>query len=158
MTQPSIPQRPPYEDVTPAVARPIAAAPVPQPAQPAYLPGRVDGTVSAPRVVPKREQVPDVSGPYWSEARIFRIAATLMFTALLVGFVIAASRACPPWLAWAPFLVGALPYGAFAALAWRKHLDDESKARERRERWAHSRLDVVSLGDAEVDPDTGRYR
>lgn len=138
-------QRPPYEDVEPAVSTrklpPVIDSP-PIEGRPSKL--------AVPAPLPPEPQ------PTWTEARILRLVATFVATLFIVGFVVAAARACPLWLAWAPFLVGALPYLAFAWMSWRKHLEDESSSRERREVWQQSRLDVLPLAD--MDADTERYR
>lgn len=143
-------QRPPYEDVEPRVnTRKMGNE----------LPAVVDAPSAPTRPVERPEPAEPLPQP-WNEARILRVASIFVATGFVIAFVVQASRALVYydafWLAWAPFLVGALPYLAYAGLALNKHLDDESKSRERRERWEHSRLDVVPLG--EIKPDAERWQ
>ena len=125
-------QQPPYEDVEPAVD--MHKAPVPRPQAPR------PGEVVSQHVVPDQPAT-------WSEARIMRLAASFVATLFIVAFVVAASRVIVWYLVWAPFLVGALPFLAFAWAAWRKHLDDESDSRRRWENWQQSRFDASAFPD-----------
>lgn len=141
-------QRPPYEDVEPRVNT----------RKRDELPAVVDAPSSQPyatRPVKRPESAEPLPQP-WNEARILRVASIFVATFFVIMFVITASRACPIELAWAPYVVGALPYLGYAGLALNAHLRDESASRERRERWEHSKLDHVPLG--EIAPDKERWQ
>jgi hypothetical protein len=148
-------QRPPYEDVFDdvdadetidldkhaTVARPMPERRrVPQP-----------GEVTAQALIPE-------PAPTWTEARIMRLGALAVGSLFLIAFVIVAARACPWYLAWLPFLVGALPYLGFFTMAWRKHLDDESQSRTRRENFEHSKFDAGFTPLADQGANVERYR
>jgi hypothetical protein len=144
-------QLPPYEDVEPRVNT----------RKTNDLPAVVDAQDTQQYAMRPAQgaQRPEPAEPLpqpWNEARILRVASIFVATGFIIMFVVMAARACPIYLAWAPFLVGALPYLGYAGLALSKHLDDESASRERRERWEHSRLDVVPLG--EIKPDAERWQ
>ena len=85
-----------------------------------------------------------------------RLGSVAIGTVFVIFFVVYASRACSPAWAWAPFMVAALPYLAFYAIALERHLSDESKSRERSENWAHSRPDVTPLRSMPANVE--RYR
>lgn len=133
-------QRPPWEDVEPVVEL----------RKPEPLP-------STPPVKRPGELIPDLPQP-WNEARIMRLGALVVATLFVVAFVIAASRACPWYLAWMPFLVGALPYLGFFTMAYQAHLKDESSSRTRRENFAQSKFDAGSTPIADQSPNQERYR
>lgn len=158
-------QRAPYEDV-PEPHEDVLDDTVdlakrePQPTRP-MRPVRQPVREPQPGAVVSRELIPaapQVSQP-WNEARIMRLAATGIATVFIILFVVTAANVLSyyAWgFMWAPFLVGAIPYVAFAALAWRRHLEDESKSRERRENFEQSRLDLTPLADMKAN--TERYR
>ena len=133
--------RPPYEEVLdepPPVVDAPGSVPMTKPVRPMHLPGR-----------PKVELIPDAPQT-WTEARIMRLGAIVVATVLVLLFIVTASRVLAYyawWLSWAPFLVGALPYLAYAAMASRKHLEDESRSRERRENVALSQFDFTPIAD-----------
>jgi hypothetical protein len=100
--------------------------------------------------------------PTWTEARIMRLGALAVGSLFLIAFVMV-TAANVPWyyawgLVWAPFLVGALPYLGFFTMAWRKHLDDESASRTRRENFEHSKFDAGFTPLADQGANVDRYR
>jgi hypothetical protein len=145
----SDPQRPPYEDVETVDETVDLAKSVPmrRPREPQ------PGEVTAQALIPE-------PAPTWTEARIMRLGALAVGSLFLIAFVVTAANvlAYYAWgLVWAPFLVGALPYLGFFTMAWRKHLDDESQSRTRRENFEHSRFDAGFTPLAEQPPNTKRW-
>jgi hypothetical protein len=131
----------------------------------------LDKRATVARPTPERRRVPQPGevtaqalipepAPTWTEARIMRLGALAVGSLFLIAFVVTAANVLSyyAWgLAWAPFLVGALPYLGFFTMAWRKHLDDESSSRTRRENFAHSRFDAQFTPLAEQKPNTERW-
>jgi hypothetical protein len=155
----SDPQRPPYEDVFDdadvdttvdldkhaTVARPM---PERRPREPQ------PGEVTARALIPE-------PAPTWTEARIMRLGALAVGSLFLIAFVVTAANVLSyyAWgLVWAPFLVGALPYLGFFTMAWQQHLKDESKSRERRENFEHSKFDAGFTPLADQGANTERYK
>lgn len=147
-------QRPPYEDVVPNVhTRKGDNLPDVVDSRPPGGFGRSAPEQTSQQFIP---DVPVIAQP-WNEARIMRLAAYAIATLFIIGFVIAAAQACPWYLAWAPFLVGALPYLVFAWKSQDAHLKDESASRTRRENFAHSKFDPTGFG-SDMGANKDRYQ
>lgn len=145
-------QRAPYEDV-------------PEPRED-VLGDTVDLAKSVPMRRPREPQPGEVTAqalipelvPTWTEARIMRLGALAVGSGFLVAFVVTAANVIVWYLVWLPFLVGALPYLGFFTMAWRKHLDDESSSRTRRENFQHSKFDAGFTKLADQGANTERYK
>jgi hypothetical protein len=150
-------QRPPYEEVldeppTVVDAVPMTKRPQPTRPQPDRAQARPPGRERVVEVIPNEPQT-------WTEARVMRLAFLALGTVFVVVFVTVAADvlAYYAWgLMWLPFLVGALPYLGFYAVAQRQHLNDESSSRTRRENFEQSRFDMTPLD--QMGADTDRYR
>jgi hypothetical protein len=150
-------QQPPYEDIY------DDGEPIDLDKRAPFVPltpgPRRQGAQPRPGEVTSRELIPDLPQP-WNEARIMRLGALVVGSLFLMAFVVAAANVLVHyawWLVWLPFLVGALPYLGFFAMAWRKHLDDESQSRTRRENFAHSRFDAQFTPLANQPANTERW-
>jgi hypothetical protein len=149
----SDPQRPPYEDVfdegdTDETVDLAKSVPMRRPREPQ------PGEVTAQALIPE-------PAPTWTEARIMRLGALAVGSLFLIAFVVTAANVLSyyAWgLVWAPFLVGALPYLGFFTMAWRKHLDDESASRTRRENFEHSKFNAGFTPLADQGANVDRYR
>jgi hypothetical protein len=149
----SDPQRPPYEDVfddedVDTTVDLDKSVPMRRPREPQ------PGEVTAQALIPE-------PAPTWTEARIMRLGALAVGSLFLIAFVVTAANVLSyyAWgLVWAPFLVGALPYLGFFTMAWQQHLKDESKSRERRENFEHSKFDAGFTPLADQGANTERYK